>query len=306
MELGVAFAWHVHPWEELLGLVRRAEALGYAAAFVDGDASMLERRSRADVLDGWTVTAALLAQTERIAVGSMRLAHHWNAARLAQAAATAERMAPGRLRFLISAGDRVSDRHFGLGLASPSERVQRLDETLTALRALWRGDTVTLRGRYVQLEGARVRPTPPRGHLRIAVAAKGPVMLDVVATHADVWEVNLPPIPHRVESAAAQLARACRERGRDPGEIGRSMWIFTRVDPADAAAALAEYRNLNPWFRDLPDAEIAPSLVLGSAGECRERLEALTRTLRLDLPIVDLSGLDAAATRSSLEALAPK
>ena len=44
MKLGVAFAWHGHPWEELLDLVRRAEALGYAAVFVDGDGSMLAER----------------------------------------------------------------------------------------------------------------------------------------------------------------------------------------------------------------------------------------------------------------------
>ena len=102
MKLGVALGWHVHPWQELLGLVRRAEELGYTAAFVDGDLSMLGERSEADALDGWTVTTALLAHTRQIQIGSMRVAHHWNAARLAQAVATAVRLAPGRLRFLVS------------------------------------------------------------------------------------------------------------------------------------------------------------------------------------------------------------
>ncbi len=41
MKLAVALAWHVHPWETLVELVERAEELGYAAAFVDGDISML-------------------------------------------------------------------------------------------------------------------------------------------------------------------------------------------------------------------------------------------------------------------------
>jgi alkanesulfonate monooxygenase SsuD/methylene tetrahydromethanopterin reductase-like flavin-dependent oxidoreductase (luciferase family) len=94
--------------------VRRAEALGYRCAFVDGDVSMLPSRGEGDVLDGWTVTAALLAATERIEIGSIRLVHHWNAAKLAQAVATAERIAPGRLRLQISIGAQPADARFGL------------------------------------------------------------------------------------------------------------------------------------------------------------------------------------------------
>ena len=110
MKLGVSLAWHVHPWEELLALVQRAEELGYAAAFVDGDISMFASDSERDVLDGWTVTTALLARTQRIQIGSIRLVHHWNAARLAQAVATAERLAPD---LVIPRGDVpvVSEEH---------------------------------------------------------------------------------------------------------------------------------------------------------------------------------------------------
>ena len=34
MKLAVALGWHVHPWEDLLALVRRAESLGYEAVYV--------------------------------------------------------------------------------------------------------------------------------------------------------------------------------------------------------------------------------------------------------------------------------
>lgn len=306
MKLGVSFAWHVHSWEELLDLVRRAEELGYAAAFVDGDASMLQVRSRADVLEGWTVTVALLALTSRIEIGSMRLAHHWNAARLAQATATAARLAPGRLRFLISIGDRAIDARFGLPLHPVAERIARLDETLSAVRALWRGESVSLRGRQLELDGARLRPVPPGGRLPIAIAARRPRMLDLVAAHADVWEINLPPIPPRVERATAQLTTACRRRGRDPAEIRRQMWIFTRLAKrADRDGALREFRRLHPWFRELPDAELAEALVVGSREQCLRRIEEIASKLHIDLPVLDLSGLDAPRSRRLLEALAP-
>ncbi len=305
MELAVALAWHTLPWEDLLALVRRAEAQGFPAVFVDGDVTLLARRPGADVLDGWTVTTALLARTDRIQVGSIRLVSHWNAARLAQAAATADRLAPGRLRFLVSIGGQPADARFGLPDLPADERIRWLDETLGAVRALWRGGEVTVHGRHVHLDRAAVRPAP-RG-LAIEVAGRGARLLEVVAAHADVWDVNLPPLPERVARAAARLDAACQARGRDPREIRRSMWVFTRPggDVADPALH-AEYRRLNPWFSDVADAELPAALVAGPASGCRDRLLALASQLGVALPVADLSGLDFDAARHALDALAPR
>ncbi|MEE8166663.1 MAG: LLM class flavin-dependent oxidoreductase [Myxococcota bacterium] len=307
MKLGVAFGWYTHPWETLVELVETAEALGYAAAFVDGDVSMLGGSRKTDVLDSWTVTTALLARTQRIQIGSMRLVHHWNAARLAQATATAERIAPGRLQFLISIGDRPHDERFGLQRPSAGERVLWLDEMLTAVRGLWRGESVSVSGRFVTLDGARIQPAPPAGRIPISIAGRRPKVLELVAAHADSWEINLPALPDRVAKASATLEDACRERGRDPSEIERSMWIFTRVQKSDdPTCALDEYRRLNPWFGDLSDDQCAAATIVGSAERCRARLGVLADELDLDFPVIDLSGLDAAASRVTLEGMAPE
>lgn len=307
MKLGVAFGWYAHPWETLAELVETAETLGYAAAFVDGDVSMLGGSRKTDVLDGWTLTIALLARTQRIQIGSMRLVHHWNAARLAQATATAERIAPGRFQFLISIGDRPHDERFGLQRPSPGERVLWLDEMLTAVRGLWRGETVSMRGRFVVLDGARIQPAPPAGRIPISIAGRRPKVLELVAAHADTWEINLPPLPDRVAEASAVLENACRQRGRDPAEIERSMWIFTRVQKSDdPASAFDEYRRLNPWFGELSDDDCAAATVVGSAERCRTRLASLADKLDLDFPVIDLSGLDAAASRTALVGMAPE
>ena len=307
MKLGVAFGWHVHRWETLLGLVRHAEELGYSAAFIDGDISMLDSDRKFDVLNGWTATTALLGQTERIEIGSIRLVHHWNAAQLAQSVATVERLHPGRLRFLISIGDRPGDQRFGLPHRSQLDRIAWLDEMLTAMRGMWTGEAVTLSGRHVELDRATVQPSPPRGRIPIAIAGQGPRMLDVVASHADIWDVNLPPLRVRVGEAARHLEAACRKRGRDPDEIARSMWIFTRIQPSeDPREALPAFRRLNPWFHWIPDAEVAESLVVGSGEACWAKLTMLARDLQLTLPIIDLSGLEAAESHRCLERLSPK
>jgi len=302
LRLGVAFTWHTLSWEERLELVTLAETLGYDTAYVDGDTSQLAVRRDAPVLDGWTVTTALLARTARIRVGSIRLVQHWSAARLAQLAATAERLFPGRHQLFVSIGDRPEDRAFGLPLRPAAERIARLDESLDAMRALWRGESVTRRGAHVTLDDARVRPVPPGGRIPVEVAAKGAALMPVVARHADLWNVNLPAIPARVAAAAAPLAQACRAVGRDPGEIRRRLWIFARPGRSPAET-LGEFRRWNPWFAAIPDAELADALLAGESAACLERIAFLSRALDLEMPVIDLSGLDAAGTRAALESL---
>jgi len=303
VRLGVAFGWHSLRWEDLRLLVRGCEAQGFDTVYVDGDVSMLGARPEADALDGWSVTLALLAATSRIAIGSIRLVHHWNTARLAQAVATAERIYPGRLRFFSSIGERPEDARFGLPQGSVAERIAWLDESLDALRALWRGDEVTRRGRFVRLERARVRPVPPGGALPIEIGARRPRLLRVVARHADVWNINLPAITARVAQASDALAAACASEGRDAKSIARRQLLFARVQTqSDRAGALAEFRRLNPWFADIPDAEVAPVLCAGNAAECRARLRELASELALELPILDLTGADRRSAETTLAA----
>jgi alkanesulfonate monooxygenase SsuD/methylene tetrahydromethanopterin reductase-like flavin-dependent oxidoreductase (luciferase family) len=293
--LAVNFAWHQLRFEELRDLVRHAEARGYAAAYVDGDVSVIPSLGERDVLDGFTVTTALLAATERITVTSIRLVHHWNAARLAQASATLERLFPGRTRLFVSIGGQKADRRFGLPLPPVADRIAWLDETLAAVRRLWRGEDVTCAGRFVVLAGARVRPAltaPPP----IEVGARSPRLLRVAAGRADAWNVNLPPLAGRLAPVAAhagRLARTCQVFAR-PGE-----------DPRDPAL-LAAYRRFNPWFAAVPDAELAEALLAGDPADCRRRLDALRGSLGLALPIVDLTGLSHDAARRALDALAPR
>ena len=301
--LSVYFGWHGHAWEDLVTLAREAEAAGFDDILIDGDISMLEKRPETDCLDGWTSTIALLGATSTIGVGSIRLVHHWNAARLAQAVATAERVAPGRFRFIAGLGDWPVDARFGLAYPSPGERVTWLDETLAALRALWRGETVSCSGQFVTLDGARVRPAPGEA-IAVRLAARRRRMLGLVAAHADVWDVNLPPLEAPVARAAEQLAEACAERGRDPGEIQRSMLLFARPG-LDDAAALGEFRRFNPWFREFADEALAPVLLSGEPARCRERLAERAAALGLQHPVLDASGLDFDASRRLLDSLAP-
>jgi alkanesulfonate monooxygenase SsuD/methylene tetrahydromethanopterin reductase-like flavin-dependent oxidoreductase (luciferase family) len=296
---------HHRDFAETLALVRCAEAAGYRAAYVDGDVTIVPSRGDAPVLDGWTATVAYLARTERIEIGSIRLVHHWNVARLAQAVATLESVVPGRLRLLASIGAQPTDRRFGLEFLPTPERVAWLDEWLGALRRLLAGEVVTLRGHHVALDAALVRPIPRGGRMPIEVGGARRAVLDVVARRADRWDMNVAPVERRVRAATAELVAACRAAGRDPDSVGRSMFVFVRpgADPSSASTR-DSYRRWQPWFRDLPDAELAEAIVAGPVGSCRDRIAALRTALGVDLPVLDLAGLDRSAAASAIESLA--
>jgi alkanesulfonate monooxygenase SsuD/methylene tetrahydromethanopterin reductase-like flavin-dependent oxidoreductase (luciferase family) len=306
LKLGVAFGWHSLCFEALLELTQHAEALGYDVAFVDGDVSVIPSLGEADLLDGHTVTTELLARTQRIEVTSLRIIHHWNAARLAQTLATLWRLHPKRVRLFVSIGGQAGDRAFGLPCRSPGERIHWLDEALEAIRALWRGESVVRKGRFVELGGARVRPAPGSA-IPIHVAGRGRRLLDVVARHADAWDVNLPAVVGLVTAAISDLERACGGVGRDPGGVSRSLWIFARPgdDPEDPNIHEG-FERLNPWFRNLSEADRAEAIVAGSPAECRARIRSFAEQMGLDLPVLDLSGLDAPRAAAALEALAPR
>lgn len=305
MRLGVAFGWHSLPFEALLELTRHAEALGYHVVFVDGDVSVIPSLGETDLLDGHTVTTELLARTERVEVTSLRLVHHWNAARLAQAMATLWRMHPGRVRLFVSIGGQPGDRSFGLASPSAAARVRWLDECLEAVRALWRGESVKRNGRFVELDNARVRPAPGKA-IPVHVAGRGRRLLRVTARHADAWDVNLPAVAGRLRAAAADFEQACKAEGRDAGSVRRSLWIFVRPgrDPEDPSIH-EEFTRLNPWFHDLSPAELREATVAGSPRECRARIRLLAEQVGLELPVLDLSGLGPEQAGAALDALAP-
>jgi alkanesulfonate monooxygenase SsuD/methylene tetrahydromethanopterin reductase-like flavin-dependent oxidoreductase (luciferase family) len=304
-DLAVHLGGYHRSFEEALALVRRAEALGYRAAYVDGDVSVVPSRGDAPVLEGWTATVAMLARTARIEIGSIRIARQWNAARLAQAVATAEVIAPGRLRFLISIGAQPADRRFGFPMPPASERIAWLDEMLGALRQLWAGDSVTLHGRFVILDEAIVRPLPRGGRMPIEVGGAGDRLLGVIARHADRWDMNVPPVPARVRAAAARLVAACAPVGRDPAAIGRSLWILARPGrAAEDPATAGEFRRWQPWFRDLPEAELREAILAGPVPACRARIASLRHELGVDLPVLDLAGLAQVEAEAALETLA--
>jgi probable F420-dependent oxidoreductase len=152
--MGATWSW----WRES---ALRLEEAGYAAIW-SWDHFIGRGRPDTPVLEAWTTLTATAAVTSRVRVGTF-VANVMNRhpAVLARAAATLQEVSGGRLVLGIGIGGAPAEHAaYGMPLPEAPERVARLEEAVTVLRALWTGGPVTFHGRYYSLEDAVAYPIP--------------------------------------------------------------------------------------------------------------------------------------------------
>jgi alkanesulfonate monooxygenase SsuD/methylene tetrahydromethanopterin reductase-like flavin-dependent oxidoreductase (luciferase family) len=200
--------------------------------------------------EGWTLLAALAAQTERLRLGLLVTSNRFRPpAMLAKIAATVDVVSGGRLEFGIGAGSRpghpVAKREYaahGLPFHDSAHAVGSLAEACTVIRRLWtEAEPFDYDGTYLQLTGAFCNPKPvQRPHPPIVIGGRSTATLRVVAEHADVWNIPGPDIDDAVRRSVL-LDRFCVEIGRDPASISRSIFLSVFYpSPGNTREAIAK------------------------------------------------------------------
>src|SRR4051795_7076562 len=135
---------------------------------------------------------------------------------IAQAWATLERLFPGRPYLGFGSGESLNESPLGADWRSPSDQVDRMEEALEIINALFAGERVSREGRFFSTDGAYLHTTPER-RPPIYVSAFGPRAAGVAARQGDgLWTLADPEqAPQVIEAYRA----ACDEAGREPGEI---------------------------------------------------------------------------------------
>ena len=148
-KLGVIFHPRFTP-NMLISYARRAEAAGFDELWLWEDAF------NAGAL---TSAAIILANTDKIAVGiGLMPATVRNPLFVAMEITTLAYLYPGR--FLPGFGHGVDLWMKQIG-ASPKSSLKALEETVTAVRALLKGENVTMRGSHVHLDAVKMNVVPP-------------------------------------------------------------------------------------------------------------------------------------------------
>ena len=198
------------------------------------------------IFEGWTLLAALAAQTERLRLGVLVTSNRFRPpAMLAKIATTVDIVAGGRLDFGIGVGSRpghpIARREYaahGLPFADTADAVGGLAEALTVIRRLWtETEPFDFHGEYVDLTGAFGNPKPiQRPYPPIMIGGRSKATLRVVAEHADLWNIPGGDIDD-VISRSALLDAYCADIGRDPAAITRSIYLPVSYDRPDTTRA---------------------------------------------------------------------
>ena len=268
-------------WPELLARTRETEALGFDGLFlVDHFYGLV------DVIDptheGYTMLAALAPFTQRLRLGILVAGNTYrNPAFLLKQAVTVDHVSGGRVDFGVGAGW-VEREHEAYGFPFPSvrERVDRFAEALEIWELLQSEARTTYDGTYYQLLDAPFEPKPLQPRLPVVIGGSKPRMLRLTARFANIW--NAVCAPEEGAALNQQLDEACREVGRDPASLVRS--VSPRINllaSADAFAdGVAAYRTTGfrdvylPWPRtpaELPVLrQVAREIMPGLRGDVTE------------------------------------
>jgi alkanesulfonate monooxygenase SsuD/methylene tetrahydromethanopterin reductase-like flavin-dependent oxidoreductase (luciferase family) len=154
---------------------------------------------------GLTSAAAALAWTSSVRVGlGLMPAPLRNPALAAMEIATLARLFPGRFVPALGHGVQPWMAQVGARAASP---MGLLREWVTAVRSLLAGDTVTVAGSYVNLDGVAL-DWPPAGAVPVLIGGRGPKTLALAGELADGLVLDAGTSPDTVRRAIAQAAAA--------------------------------------------------------------------------------------------------
>ena len=277
-------------WPELLDMIRAIEDLGYDSIWVGEH--LLYRWSDQPARgpwEAWTELAAIAASTSRVKFGPLVACTNFhNPALLAKQAATIDEISGGRFVLGLGAGwNEPEFRAFGFPF---DHRIDRFEESFTIIRTLLRDGAIDFDGRYYQARDCELLPRARAGGPPLMIGSKGPRMLHIALPHVDSWNVwytDTANAPDGVPPLRDLVDDVCREVGRDPVDIERTVAIQVQFEHGAGRSRA-------------PDEE---DLVVPLSGSPEHMVEELRAYAREGIQHVQLV-MDP-ITRASIEAFTP-
>jgi alkanesulfonate monooxygenase SsuD/methylene tetrahydromethanopterin reductase-like flavin-dependent oxidoreductase (luciferase family) len=244
----------IHPWSEGQKVWRRAEDLGFHAAYTYDHLSWRSFRDQPWFGAVPTLTAAATA-TERLRLGTLVTSPNFrHPVTLAKDLITLDDISGGRITLGIGAGGSGFDATaLGQEAWSPRERADRFAEFVPLLDRLLIEPVVSCDGEYYSAQEVRNIPgCVQRPRIPFAVAATGPRGLRLAARYGQGWvtygdprgpgDVPADDCPAVIAGQLARLEAACAESGRDPGELERVLLQGSTAErPLESLDAFVDY-----------------------------------------------------------------
>jgi alkanesulfonate monooxygenase SsuD/methylene tetrahydromethanopterin reductase-like flavin-dependent oxidoreductase (luciferase family) len=271
-------------WQDFLEICQACDQMGYHG-FYPSDHLMQIRQGRGPSpqrLEGLTVMAAMSGHTKYLRLGMLVMNNNLRHPVItAKMITTIDHASGGRAELGIGSGNLPQEfKVHGMEWHRFQERVDRLDEALSVIRALWTEEPANFSGKYYSLHDAPMMPKPvQQPHPPIIVGGTGERTMRVAAKHATDYNQIAP-----LEDVKANLARMeaiCREMGHDFGRMRHSVQLQIKlsdskeeVDQMLTRGALLA-RKPSKRYHD-PETQTRDSMLLGSVAEVKEQLDRWT------------------------------
>lgn len=203
LEIGYGLSSEEHGPRQLVRNAARAEEAGFSFAGIsDHFHPWIREQGHSPFV--WGVVGAIAEATEslRLGTGVTCPTVRTHPALIAQAAATAGCLMPGRFFLGVGSGEALNEHVFGDRWPPVPIRLAMLEEAVGVIRLLWEGGSQDHHGTYYTLEDATVFDLPDE-RPSIIVAATGPKAATLAAQVGDgVWTVG--PQAQAVETFEAE------------------------------------------------------------------------------------------------------
>jgi len=182
----------------------------------------------------WPWLGAAAQATERVLFGTAVTppGPRYHPALIAQAWATFELMFPGRPYLGVGSGEALNEFPVSGEWPSVGEQIERMEEALEMIRALWDGQRLTDAGKHFPTKGTYLHSLPQDRRPLLYVSAFGPKAAAVAGRHGDgLWTLADPEsVPEIIDAYKS----AAEDAGREPGEIVLQA-AFSWAESDDAA-----------------------------------------------------------------------
>jgi alkanesulfonate monooxygenase SsuD/methylene tetrahydromethanopterin reductase-like flavin-dependent oxidoreductase (luciferase family) len=259
MKFGVQALSYGAPWADALDVAQRIDRLGYDYLFSADHLYSTGGDPQQPFFEGWLTIAAWAQATERVKVG-LTVGNNTfrNPGVVAKMAATIDHFSNGRSILGFGAGNvELEARAHGLPWAPVGTRLDWFDESLTLIRRVLAGETVTHDGPTYHFDHVRQNPLPVQQPLPVIIGAEGEKKgLRLAAKHADIWQmfVGIADVAGWQRKDAIFREHAA-DLGRDPSAVERMIGckLMIRSTEAAARAAAEEFIAVHKWGEGIWD-----------------------------------------------------
>ena len=236
-------------WDRWRRICADAQRLGFASLRRSDHLISLmgPDTSERDCIECWESLALAAEWTKTIEFGPMVSPMTFRLPGvLAKIAASVDALSGGRLILGVGAGwNRNEHDAFGIPFLTEQERFERLESGIKTMRDIW----------------SKTNPRPIRNPIPLLIGGKGlKRSIPLIAREAAEWNLSRLDAD-MIRALRDALDQRCREIGRDPATIRRSVmtsYVIGR-DRSDQLERAAQLRGVIPDLKSLSPAEVLES-----------------------------------------------